>query len=60
MYKDELDNDYVQMIAQKGNWYQNKDSLWFYMDEAVPFQSKDKPTEEWAHKLIQYHFCWRI
>lgn len=46
LYKDELDDDYVQLIAQKGNWYQNEDSLWFYMDEAIPFSSKDKPDQE--------------
>ena len=43
LYKDELDNDYVQLIAKKGNWYQNEDSLWFYQDEAIPFTPKDRP-----------------
>ena len=43
LYKDELDNDRIQLITKKGDWYQNEDSLWFYKDEVVPFYSPDTP-----------------
>ena len=43
LYKDELDNDRIQLITKKGDWYQNEDSLWFYQDEVIPFYSPDTP-----------------
>ncbi len=43
LYKDELDNDRIQLITRKGDWYQNEDSLWLYQDEIVPFYSPDTP-----------------
>ncbi|MDO9026848.1 MAG: hypothetical protein Q7U87_03100, partial [bacterium] len=43
LYKDELDNDRIQLITKKGDWYQNEDSLWLYKDEVVPFYSPDTP-----------------
>jgi len=43
LYKDELDNDRIQLITKKGDWFQNEDSLWFYKDEVVPFYSPDNP-----------------
>lgn len=46
LYKDELDNDRIQLITKKGDWYQNEDSLWLYKDEIVPFYSKDDSIEE--------------
>ena len=43
LYKDELDNDRIQLMTRKGDWYQNEDSLWLYKDEVVPFYSPDNP-----------------
>ncbi|MBI5805699.1 hypothetical protein HZA73_06590 [candidate division TA06 bacterium] len=46
LYKDELDNDRIQLITKNGGWYQNEDSLWFYQDEVVPFYSKEASSGE--------------
>ena len=42
--KDELDNDYIKLIAKKGSWYQNEDSLWIPKNEIVSYyDSADSP-----------------
>ena len=46
LFKDELDNDRIQLITKKGDWYQNEDSLWLYKDEVVPFYSPVTDQEE--------------
>jgi hypothetical protein len=43
LYKDELDKDRIELMAKKGDWYQNEDSLWFCKDEVIPFHGKETP-----------------
>jgi hypothetical protein len=37
LYKDELDKDHIELLAKKGDWYQNEDSLWLQKNEIIVY-----------------------
>ncbi|MDO9390794.1 MAG: hypothetical protein Q7U71_03365, partial [bacterium] len=53
VYKDELDYDYIRLIAKKGNWYQNEDSLWIVQNEINAYFSIETPYGKLSYYDVQ-------